>query len=156
MLGQPKTDILEFNVTDFKVMGEGTKESGAVLEILNTNESFTLRLDFEGSGGIWKDMCDVDTLKCKVHFDAEGIGPWPHHEYHLQGAPLNSLNLVRGKYDYEIDYQVPNGIPQPGVYRLSAMVEIENRADPPTPWKGVLGFAEGLVIQVSDVEEYSP
>ncbi len=144
MFGQPQIPThLDFDVTDFKIVKEGVVEVGAVLEILDLNESFTLRFDFEGEGTEWRNICDDAQREYKVHFDAEGIGPSPHEDYHLGEF---TSNLQPGKYSYVVKHNVPDGIPTEGIYRLSAMVTLPK-------WEGVLGFAEGLVIQVSELEE---
>lgn len=143
MSGQPQIPtLLDFDITGFRIAKEGVPEVGGVVEILDTGEVFTLQLDFRGEGSQWENMCNVG-LKYEIHFDAEGIGPWPHNDRHLG---TTTGQLVPGKLDYSVLYSIPNGIPDAGVYRLAAMMTFQN-------WKGVLGFAEGLVIQVHPQEE---
>lgn len=148
MLGQPKIGSwLQFDITQFGITKEDIEEEGAVVEILDENESFTLRLDFEGSGTDWvENMCDREKLEYKVEFFAEGIGRrrgGGPGEYNLGE---DTGNLEEGKYDYTHKFTVDNGIARPGVYRLAAMLTFPNKV-------GVLGFAEGVVIQVHGHEE---
>jgi hypothetical protein len=143
MSGQPQIPtLLDLDITNFRIAKEAVPEIGGVVEILDTNEVFTLQLDFRGEGSQWENMCNVG-LKYEIHFDAEGIGPWPHNDRHLG---TTTGQLVPGKLAYSVQYSVPGGISNEGVYRLSSMLTFQN-------WKGVLGFAEGLVIQVSSLEE---
>jgi hypothetical protein len=146
MLGQPQLGtFIKFDITRFAIVEEAIEEEGAVVEILDTNEPFTLRLDFEGSGTDWNNM-KGQALDYQVEFFAEGIGRRQGGgpgEYNYSGC---SGKLSTTKDHYKCTYEVPNGIPREGVYRLSAMVTFPN-------WKGVLGFAEGLVIQVHPQEE---
>lgn len=148
MLGQPKIGSwLQFDITQFGIIKESVEEVGAVVEILDKNETFTLQLDFSGSGTDWKEnMCDRETLEYKVEFFAEGIG-------RRQGGGPGEYNLgestghlEKGKYDYTHKHVISNGISRPGVYRLAAMVTFPDKV-------GVLGFAEGVVIQVHGHEE---
>ncbi len=135
--------LLDFDVTDFSVVAEGVPEVGGVLQILDRSEAFTLQLKFKGEGTQWQNIVGVPGLTYEVHFDAEGIGPFPHKDLHL-GQAIG--NFIAGQMEYTAKLQVPNGISRDGVYRLAAMVHIPN-------WKGVLGFAEGLLMQVSESEE---
>jgi hypothetical protein len=153
MFGQPQIKTwLKFDITGFQIVEEEIEEVGAVVEILDTSEPFTLRLEFEGSGTDWeKNVCGITKPHYKVHFDAEGMGPWSHLEMHLGEA---TGKLEANKFRYRVDYKVPNGIPRDGVYRLSAMVTFYSEEDGvETGYTGVLGFAEGLVIQVHHLEE---
>ena len=150
MFGQPeKVTALDFDVTGFKVIKEGVPEIGGVVEILDIREAFTLQFNFKGTGSEWENLCDSEVLTYNIHFDAEGIGPYPHNEYHLGEA---SGSLKKNQYKYAKNHTVVNGIPNTGVYRLSAMITFKDK-DSGTPWKGMLGFAEGLVIQVHPFEE---
>lgn len=150
MIGQPQEASLDFDVAGFEIVLEDMPpETGGVVEILDTNEPFTLKLEVKGTGTQWTNLCNNQMLKYTVHFDAEGIGPLPHNEYHL-GEKTDSLQA--NTYAYTVYHTVANGIPNAGVYRLSAMVTFKEKAQG-KPWKGLLGFAEGLVIQVHPDEE---
>lgn len=164
LLGQPQAGHLDFDVKGFEIVKEGSTVEGNVLEILDPGEPFTLRLDFEGSGPDWINMCN-ERKGYIIHFDAEGIGPtwsWTggHSEIHL-GDAVGQLNP--NDDDYKIEFEVSNGIPNRGVYRLSAMVTFKitpiPMPNPPPPidqWVdhlGVLGFAEGLLLQVHPAED---
>ena len=140
----------KFDITDLKVSSEAQMmPAGDVLDIVDSGETFTLALDFEGSGWIWSNHCTAE-WQYTVTFSAESIGPTPPLPDPDLGSEIG--NLVPGQQSYRVEHPVVNGISVDGVYEISAMVTFKDK-NGVNEMGGVLGFAEGLIVQVHHVEK---
>ncbi|MCB9422233.1 MAG: hypothetical protein H6667_20690 [Ardenticatenaceae bacterium] len=145
--GQPQlAGILDFDVTNLKVAKESQVVLGNVAEIIDKNETFTLALDFKGSGQQWENMCNNSKpgsiTEYRVEFYVEGMGRTPDLPERLLGVATDKL--VPNQFDYSAQTSVR--IDRSGIYDVSAMITIPQ-------WKGILGFAEGLIIAVHPLED---
>lgn len=132
-IGQPQlAGWLTFDVTDLAVTCEPGNPPTTVIDL---GVDFTVTATFGGSGTDWDNMRD-DEEPYEVKFYAEGVGV---------GAPDFDWGTETGNLgadeEYTSDHAVVGGIAQEGIYRLGATVAFPNK-------HGVLGFYEGLVIQV--------
>ena len=143
--GQPQfPGWITFGVTDLVVTAAAGLEP---LNVLKTNEEFTLKATFDGSGFFWDWLETIPGLKFHVHFYAERIG------FGSIDFPVNPTDegLLTGG-PYEVQHTVPANTLTEGLYRMGVAVTFPPMpaATPPsTGVPGVAGFYEGLVIQAS-------
>jgi hypothetical protein len=135
--GQPQlAGWLTFDVTNLQV----TVEPGvAPTYILQTDVPFTLTVTFTGDGTDWDNMND-DAQAYQVRFYAEGIGA-AATDLDFAELPTDSCNM-NGADTYTVDHSEAAGIAQEGIYRFGAIVTFPGK-------NGVLGFYEGLLVQVN-------
>ena len=136
--GQPQlVGWLTFDVSSLAVTCEPGNPPTTVIDV---GVDFTVTATFTGSGTDWDNMKD-DQEQCEVKFYAEGIGVGaPDFDW---GAETRNLGAAD---EYPVDHIVVGGIAQEGIYRLGATVAFPNK-------HGVLGFYEGLVIQINPQAE---
>jgi len=163
MSGQPQIPGREtFDVTNLIVLSESSPDLPEIYNnsnIIDKDETFTLKVVFEGGGQQWPNIACGHGMRARVTVHAEGVGGLADPELDMKPVvmPLSNKNV------YEVPVEVEGGIPTNGVFRLGAMVTLERLSNimdditdpsvPADPYFGWLGFYEGLLIQVHEQEE---
>lgn len=143
-----------FEVEKLVAVEDPTHPHGENPAFLDQNEKFWLKAEFKGSGTTWKNMQN-DKLQAIATFYAESIGgPGATPPQDVNFGNAAPRELIPGQAEgapYEVKLEVPNGIPDAGIYRCGVTVVFQ-RSDG-SAWYGTLGYASDLMIQVHPSEE---
>jgi hypothetical protein len=142
--GQPVVGgVPEMDITGLEVV-EGGVSPLPPANILEPNVSFQLKATFSGTGNNWQNLKNMGKY-FEATFYAEGIGVPP---YDVNFGTANS-NLDPSVDAQEIKLEYKPGLPNPGIYRVGVVITFPKGAGEKAAWHGMLGYYDGLIIQVS-------
>ncbi|MEZ4714075.1 MAG: hypothetical protein R3A44_43225 [Caldilineaceae bacterium] len=133
----------KFDILSFESLEDAP--DGGSQYIVDTGESFRLRLRFTGSGVMWDNLEGLG-LHYHVKFYADGIGI---PDELILGEVFAELDPSGATTIYEPELRV--SIAKEGVYKCAATVFFFTATH--GPFHGLLGFTDDLVVFVHEHEE---